>query len=408
MKKILLSSLMLLSSAAYADNTPTFDFATGVLKMPYVTSSQGVFNVTLTLVGDTFQLTTVTPSAALNDTTTPPSFDFATGVLKLPKINSAQGTYTANLQYTQNAFSLTSVAPVSSEPAPTPGGTTTCRLFPADNVWNTRIDGLPLHPRSDAWINTIKADGVRTDFGADFDGGPFGQPINLVNGSQVSKSTFTFQIPTESDKEPYPVPANPLLERTDEPRLLIVDVETCKLYETYNAKKTGNQWSAKRGAVWNMNSNALRPLGWAAADEGGFPTVPGLVRYDEVTSGSINHALRFTFPKSNTALWPARHVVGNYAPINDTLPMGARLRLKDAFNVEAFDSKTRVILQAMKTYGIMLADDGRSLMLSGTPDNRWDNDLLGNLRRVKGSDFEVVDSECMMINIDSGQAKPQC
>lgn len=406
MKKIMLSSLMLFSTVTYADSTPTFSFDTGVLQMPYVSSSQGVFDVTLTLVGDSFKLTSVAPSSALNDAPPPPTFDFATGVLSLPKINSTQGTYTANLQYTQNAFSLINVAPVGGMPPG--GGNSTCKLFPADNVWNTPVNNLPLHPRSAAWISTIQADGVRTDFGADYDGGPFGQPVNVVNGSQIAKSTFTFQIPNESDNEPYPVPANPLLERTDEPRLLIVDLEACKLYETYNAKKVGNQWTAKRGAVWNMNSNALRPLGWAAADEGGFPTVPGLVHYDEVASGVIRHALRFTFPKANTGIWPARHVVGNYAPVNNTLPMGARLRLKASFNVDSFDSKTRVILQAMKTYGIMLADDGRALMLSGTPDNRWDNDLLGNLRRVKGSDFEVVDSECMMVNPDSGQAKPQC
>lgn len=405
MKKIMLSSLMMLSTVTYADSTPTFNFNNGVLQMPYVSSSQGVFNVTLTLVGDSFKLTSVAPSSALNDAPPPPTFDFATGVLRLPKINSAQGTYTANLQYTQNAFSLISVAPVSGGTPPS----STCAIFPADNVWNTPVNNLPLHPRSAAWISTIQADGVRTDFGADYDSHRFGQPVNVVNGSQIAKSTFTFQIPNESDNEPYPVPANPLLEEgTDEPRLLIVDLEACKLYETYNAKKTGNQWTAKRGAVWQMNSNVLRPLGWAAADEGGFPTVPGLVRYDEVASGVINHALRFTFPKANTGIWPARHVVGNFAPVNNTLPMGARLRLKASFNVDAFDPKTRVILQAMKTYGIMLADDGRSLMLSGTPDNRWDNDLLGNLRRVKGSDFEAVDSECMTVNPDSGQAKSQC
>ncbi|NOT83457.1 MAG: hypothetical protein HOP02_01480 [Methylococcaceae bacterium] len=411
MYKIILSSFMLLSAASYADNTPTFDFATGVLSMPFVSTSQGNYMATLqidpNLPATTFTILQAEPTVVAANTTTPPTFSFTSGLLNLPKVNTTNGTYTAKLQLAENLFKLTAVQVVGvnipTGDAPAIAG---CSIFPSNNAWNTAINALPVHPRSAAWINTIRIAAIHTDFGADYGAGPFGQPINIVAGSTTPKYTFNFQIPIESDTGPYPVPDAFLREATDDKRLFIVDTETCKLYETYNANKTGAQWSAKRGAIWDMKSNGLRPLGSGSADEGGFPTVPGLVRYDEVASGIIKHALRFTFPKPNTAIWPARHTVGAAVAVNNTLPMGARLRLKDSVDISAYAPELQVILQAMKTYGIMLTDDGSALYLSGTPDERWNNDMLSNLRAIKGGDFEAVDSECMQVSPDSGEANP--
>jgi hypothetical protein len=413
MYKVIFSSLMIFSAASYADNTPTFDFNTGVLNMPFVSTSQGNYTATLrinpTLPATAFNITAVGNATVANDTTTPATFNFQTGDLNLPKVNASNGTtYTASLKLVQDVFQLISATPIVQS-APGSNNIGGCSIFPANNVWNTRIDNLPLHPRSADWINTISTAGIHSDFGAPYDGSNlFGQPINIVAGSTTPKQNFTFDVPSESDQVPYPIPNNFLIENAGEPRLFIIDNETCKLYETYNARIVSNTLRAKRGATWDLKSNALRTDGWGSADEGGFPTVPGLVRYDEAASGVINHALRFTFPKPHTRIWPARHAVEPaVAGENDTLPMGARLRLKASINIPSnLDLKLKAILQAMKTYGIMLTDDGSPLYLSGTPDNRWDNDLLSQLKAVKGSLFEVVKSECMMVDPNSGEANP--
>ncbi|MEQ1637241.1 MAG: hypothetical protein ABL903_11150 [Methylococcales bacterium] len=413
MYKVFLSSFMLLSAASYADNTPTFDFTTGILSMPFVSTSQGNYTATLqidpNLPATSFTISQVGATAVASDTTNPPSFDFNSGVLKLPTVNTSNGTYTATLQLNGNIFKLTAVnsaTPPSSSGSPVIAG---CPIFPANNYWNTRIDSLPLHPRSGAWINTIRTAGIRTDFGADYGSGPFGQPYNIAAASQAPKYNFVADVPSESDQVGFPIPSNFVLENTEFPRLFTIDTEACRLYEAFYARYENNAFHAESVATWDLRSNALRPDGKRSADKGGFPTVPGLVRYDEVASGTINHALRFTFTKPNTRIWPARHVVGAEVPVNDTLPMGARLRLRGSFDINNFAPELKVILQAMKTYGIVLADDGSALYLSGTPDERWNNDILAALRNVKGSDFEAVNSECMQVNPDSGEANPnQC
>ncbi|MCX7089517.1 MAG: hypothetical protein NTV00_15880 [Methylococcales bacterium] len=404
MYKVIFSSLIVFGAVAHADNTPTFDFNTGVLSMPFVSTSQGIFNATLqidpNLPATTFAIKQANPTGIGSDTTTPPTFDFNTGLLTLPKVNSSAGTYTATLQFADNFFKLTMVQPVAAPQQKSSNTIGGCSVFPANNAWNTRIDTLPLHSRSAAWVNVINTAGIRTDFGADF-----GQPYNIVLGSQVPKYTFNFTIPSESDLTPYPIPDDFRRENTSDNRLFVIDSETCKLYEAYNAQKSNGQWTARRGAAFDLNSNQLRPQGWGSADEAGLPTVPGLVRYEELLTGEIKHALRFTMPSPNGSIWPARHASAS-GGANNVMPMGARLRLSANFDISAYEPELRVILQAMKTYGILLADPGSALFLSGTPDARWNDDVLAKLRTIKGSNFEVVNSECMMVNPDSGEADP--
>lgn len=281
-----------------------------------------------------------------------------------------------------------------------------CPLYPADNIWNTRVDRLPVHARSTDWINSIgRTTGFHMDFGSDtYGGGPIGIPLNIVAGSTVTKYNVSFYYPDESDAGPYPIPNNPNMEFGSDHHILVLDSETCKLYEIYDATFSGGQWSAGSGAIWDLNSHALRPAGWTSADAAGLPILPGLVRYDEVLSGQIQHAIRFTISTSqNSYLWPARH----YASSNSSLsvpPMGARLRLKANYNISGFDPKMQVILQAMKTYGIIVADNGSNWYVSGAPDPRWDNDMLHTLDVLTGDNFEAVDVSGLMLNANSGQA----
>jgi hypothetical protein len=281
-----------------------------------------------------------------------------------------------------------------------------CALFPADNIWNARIDSLPVNAHSTDWVNSIgRSTGFHMDFGSGkWDGGPIGIPYNVVD-ENTPKVTVTFDTADESYLGPYPIPATPLQEYGSDHHILIVDSSTCKLYELWAASKSGASWHAGSGAMWDLNSNALRPNGWTSADAAGLPILPGLVRYDEILSGKITHAIRFTANETNPNyfIWPARHLTdGNVsAP-----PMGARFRLKASFNISGYSPQMQVILQAMKTYGIILADNGSDWFVSGAPDGRWNNDMLHTLDDVTGNNFEAVDESLLMISANSGQAKP--
>jgi hypothetical protein len=263
-----------------------------------------------------------------------------------------------------------------------------CPMFPADNPWNTRVDNLPVASNSDAIIATIGANtGLHPDFGAGkYGGGPIGIPYNLANAS-TKKFKIKFQYASESDPGPYPLPKKLKIEHGSDRHALIVNTSTCTLYELYalKGKKAGS------GAIWNLSSNALRPDGWTSADAAGLPILPGLARYDEVAAGSIDHALRFTVQHSRNAhVWPARHDASNLTDPN-LPPMGLRLRLKASFDTSGFPQQVRVILAALKRYGMMVADNGSNWYISGAPDPGWSNDDLHMLNRVHGSDFEVVD-----------------
>lgn len=280
-----------------------------------------------------------------------------------------------------------------------------CPMFPANNVWNTPIDSLPLHPLSDAWVDSIgSAEAIHMDFGSGlWDGGIIGIPYNIVAGSAVPKFEAGFYYPEESDAGPYPIPDNPNIEWGSDHHILVVDTETCTLYEIFDASFDGTNWNGGGGAIWDLNSNALRPDTWTSADAAGLPILPGLVRYDEVLAGEINHALRFTAERTAGYLWPGRHLTDD--PQDGIPPLGARFRLKADYDISGFPPEMQVILQALKTYGMFLADNGSDWYVSGAPDERWDNDMLHLLDVLVGSDFEVVDASGMIVDVDSGEVK---
>jgi hypothetical protein len=278
-----------------------------------------------------------------------------------------------------------------------------CSIFPANNIWNTPVNNLPIHTRSDQWINTIgRYSGFHMDFGSGtWDGGTIGIPYNTVDGS-VAKVPVSFYYSNESDPGPYPIPANPLIEYGSDHHILIVDNSTCTLYELYDASYSGGAWYAGSGAIWDLNSNALRPDTWTSADAAGLPILPGLVRYDEILSGEIKHAIRFTAANTNGYIWPARHLTSNNPSAPQIPPMGARFRLKASFDISSYPPELQVILNAMKIYGIILADNGSNWYVSGVPDERWDNNMLHLLDDLTGNDFEAVDASGLIVNYDSG------
>jgi len=280
-----------------------------------------------------------------------------------------------------------------------------CPVFPANNFWNTPVDTLSVHPQSDSWIQSIgAAESLHMDFGSgEWDGGPIGIPYNIVTGSAVPKFEPDFYYPDESDVGPYPIAENPDIEWGGDHHILTVDTETCTLYEIYDASLDNGQWSGGSGAIWNLNSNVLRPKTWTSADAAGLPILPGLVRYDEIFSGEIKHALRFTAEDTAGYIWPARHQTSD--PENGIPPMGARFRLKADYDISGFPPEMQIVLQAMKSYGIVLADNGSNWYVSGAPDERWDNDMLHLLEVLSGSDFEAVDSSVLKLDENSGQVQ---
>jgi hypothetical protein len=290
-----------------------------------------------------------------------------------------------------------------------------CGVFPADNIWNTPIDKLPLDPNSAAYVATIGQSGtLHPDFGSgDWppgSGAPIGIPYVIVPGTQ-QKVQVSFDYWDESDPGPYPVPADAPVEggrESDGDRhVLVIDRDNCILYELYYAfPQAGGSWHAGSGAIFDLKSNQLRPKGWTSADAAGLPVFPGLVRYDEVASGEIRHALRFTAPQTRKAyIWPARHYASSLTGTNYP-PMGQRFRLKAGFDISGFSQQTQVILRALKSYGMILADNGSAWYISGAPDPRWNNDVLHELGRIAGSNFEAVDVSSLMVSADSAAVKP--
>jgi len=300
------------------------------------------------------------------------------------------------------ASNLASGATLAAAATPMIAG---CPVFPFSNVWNTPIDTLPVHPKSAQYVTAIGAGvNVHPDFGSGtWDGGPIGIPFNLANSS-TPRYNVSFTWPDQSDAGPYPIPNNPLIEYGSDHHLLVVDQDSCLLYELYNVvfPTTGQAWSADAGAIYDLRSNALRPAGWTSADAAGLPMVPGLVRYDEVLAGHIDHALRFTVNNSIPSyLWPARHQAP-YNTITNSPPMGLRFRLKSTFTISSFSAHNQVILAALKKYGMIVADNGSSWFINGVPDPRWDNDDLGVLKGIAGSNFEAVDESGLQVSPDSG------
>jgi hypothetical protein len=276
-------------------------------------------------------------------------------------------------------------------------GAARCTVFPATNAWNLRVDALPVAANSASLIQSIGlGTGVHADFGSGlWDGAPIGIPFDVVS-KKTPRTRVAFDYADESDRVAYPIPRGVHVEggrSSDGDRhALLLDKDACKLYELYALYPKGNGWTAGSGAVWNLRTNAMRPLGWTSADAAGLPIFPGLARYDEVARGVIDHALRFTASRTRKQyVYPARH----YASSSDDPslpPMGLRVRLKAGVDISGLPRQARVVAQAMKTYGMILADNGSSWYVTGSPSPKWSNDQLHALGRLTGADFEVVDT----------------
>ncbi len=275
-----------------------------------------------------------------------------------------------------------------------------CPVFPASNAWNERVDTLPVASDSAQLIASIGLDSpVHADFGSGmWDGGPIGIPFDVVS-SRTPRSRVSFAYADESDRVRYPVPPHVHIEggshATGDRHAILVDRSACRLYELYDLRHSARGWTAGSGAVWSLRSNHLRPACWTSADAAGLPIFPGLARWDEVARGVIDHALRFTAPRTRRAyVYPARHYASSS---NDPSlpPMGLRVRLKANVNVASFPRQARVVLRALQRYGVILADNGSPWYVSGAPNRRWSNDDLHSLGRLSGADFEVVDTSSL-------------
>jgi hypothetical protein len=306
----------------------------------------------------------------------------------------------------------TAPAPTASSPVPPsarasagPSGTAGCAILPPDNVWHADVSGLPVLAQSGAYVASIgAAKPLHPDFGV-----PFGIPVTTVRPDQA-RVPVRFEYAGESDPGPYPIPANALVEggpNADGDRhVILYDPAGCRLYELYDAHPAAQGWTAGSGATYDLRSNRLRRAGATSADAAGLPILPGLVRYDEVKAGHIDHAIRITAPQTRNAyLWPARHAASTRTDAS-LPPMGLRLRLKAGVDVSRLPGPARVIAEALKRYGAILADNGSAWYLSGTQDDRWDDDALNALKSLRGGDFEAVDESSIMINVNSGQARP--
>jgi len=284
-----------------------------------------------------------------------------------------------------------------------------CQVFPADSVWNTDVSRLAVHAQSAAYIDSI---GAGSPLHPDFGTKKIGIPYAVVPSTQSPVPIQFTAYGGESDPGPYPVPPKAPIERGSDHHVLVVETgptpgDPCKLYELFAARprRRGALWRAASGAFWDLGSNALRTADFTSADAAGLPILPGLVRYDEVLSGAIHHALRFTVPRSQRAyVWPARHFASSDGDANRP-PMGVRFRLKPSVDISGFSTINQVILTALATYGMFVADNGGAWFVTGAPDPRWDNDDLHQLTTLHGVDFEAVDESGLIVDSSSGQAQ---
>lgn len=302
-------------------------------------------------------------------------------------------------------FALTFMAAAQAPPI----GPNGCTVLPANNIWNTPVDQLPVSPNSSTYVNRIGATSpLHPDFGSGtYNGGPIGIPFITVLGTQTQYPA-SFLYASESDPGPYAIPLNAPIEggsnSTGDRHAISIDINNCILYELFNAFPQTSSWKADSGAIFNLASNALRTATWTSADAAGLPILPGLVRYDEIAAGEIRHALRFTVPSTQRAyVWPARHYASSITDLTYP-PMGVRFRLKASFNISGFSTTNQIILRALQKYGMMIADNGSAWFVSGAPDSRWDNTDLHVLTTITGSAFEVVDVSPLMVDPNSGQA----
>jgi hypothetical protein len=283
-----------------------------------------------------------------------------------------------------------------------------CPVLPADNVWNTPIDTLPVDRHSKDYASSIgPTHGIHPDFGSNLNSGmPFSE---LKPGTRRVRVDFDYR--EESDLGNYPIPPDAPIEggtnSTADRHIILIDLRTCILYEIFDTHPLPDgAWKAGSGVKIDLTDNALRPSGWTSADAAGLPVFPGLVRYDEVLTGEINHALRFTVPQTqNTFIWPARHKASKLADVT-VPPMGARFRLRADFDISKFSKTNQIILRCLKRYGMFVADNGGSMFVTGVGDKRWDDSDLHKLGDVKADDFEAVDESDLQLLADSGRVDP--
>jgi hypothetical protein len=299
----------------------------------------------------------------------------------------------------------------STKPPAVPPYAGQCTLLPADNVWHADVSHLPVLAQSATYVASIGTGSpVHADFGSGtWQGAPIGIPITTISGSQP-RVHVSFQYASDSDTGPYPVPANPAIEGGPDSggdrHVLLLDVTHCIDYELYAAyPASGGAWKAGSGAIFDLNSDKLRPAGWTSADAAGLPILPGLVTWADMKSGHIDHAIRVTVPHTQAAyIWPARHLASDQTSTS-LPPMGLRLRLKASVDISHLPAQARIVAQAMKTYGVIVADNGSPWFISGAPDPHFDNDQLHALGQLTGADFEAVDESSLMISSSSGAAR---
>jgi hypothetical protein len=285
-----------------------------------------------------------------------------------------------------------------------------CPIFPADNVWNTDVSGLPVDSHSSAWLANSGAPSlhIHPDFGDSGISVPYGIPFIVTNDSHP-KVSITFQYAAESDPGPYPFGPDTPIEggagSGGDQHAIMLDSSNCTLYELFDANYSAQGSTAGSGAIWDLRSDALRPSGWTSADAAGLPILPGLLRQDEVAAGFVGHAIRMTVQTTDKLfIWPARHEAGSVSDPNYA-PMGARFRLKASVDISHFSHETQVVLTAMKHYGLIVADNGSNWYFQGAAQPGWDNTLLDELKSIPVSDFEAVDTSSMMIDPNSGAAR---
>jgi hypothetical protein len=286
-----------------------------------------------------------------------------------------------------------SSGPTSAGPGGTPaaGGSPTlqgCPVFPVDNPWNRDVSGDPVDPRSDAYVAGMNGGSrfLHADFGSD---PTYGIPWTTVPGNQP-RVPMSFDYADQSDPGPYPFPPDAPVEAGGDSHVLVMDRDACRLYETFDSHYQGSGWHCGSGAIFDLRSNGLRPDGWTSADAAGLPILPGLVRRDEVLKGEIRHALRFTVDRTQRAyVHPATHFASDDGN-PDLPPMGLKVRLKASYDLSSFHGSSRVILAALKQYGMFVADNGSDWFISGETNTAWDDDDLNQLKTVPASAFEVV------------------
>lgn len=292
---------------------------------------------------------------------------------------------------TVNAPASVSQVAVRLTPPPGPfvGG---CRVFPTDSQWNVDITNAPRHPRSAQIIASIQANGsdfLHPDFGSD---PTYGIPYTVVPPSQPLVPITYDAYGDESDPGPFPVPLDAPVEAGSDRHVLVVRQGSCDLFELFVGRRSGGGWVAASGARFDLTSNALRPLGWTSADAAGLPILPGLVRYDEVAAGRIDHAIRVTFSRTQRGfVLPATHFASSVTD-PDAPAMGTRLRLAPSFDISGFTGQARVVARALQQYGLIVADNGSNWFFQGSTDPRWDDASLNQLKAIPGTAFDVVDT----------------